>query len=74
MTNKKLWMRSCVCLLVLLGGCAASHSSNSPSITPSAAALAPGQSVQFQATLPGNPKPSRGPSTASPGKRNVGNH
>ena len=48
----------CICLglLVLLGGCAADHTSNSPSISPSAAALAPGQSVQFQATLPGNPK------------------
>ena len=56
MKNRKLWMCTCVCLLVLLGGCAASHSSNSASISPSAAALAPGQSAQFQATLPGNPK------------------
>ena len=56
MKNRKLWMCTCVCLLVLLGGCAAGHSSNSASISPSAAALAPGQSAQFQATLPGNPK------------------
>ncbi|MFZ1975630.1 MAG: aryl-sulfate sulfotransferase, partial [Candidatus Acidiferrales bacterium] len=56
MKNKKLWMCIGLGLLVLLGGCASGHSSNSASISPSAAALAPGQSVQFQATLPGNPK------------------
>ena len=53
MKNRKLWTRSCLCLLILEGGCAAGHSSNAPSISPSAVALAPGQSVQFQTTLRG---------------------
>ena len=54
MKNKKLWMSCCLCLLVLEGGCAAGHSSNTPSISPSAVALAPGQSIQFQTTMRGN--------------------
>ena len=54
MKNKKLWMSCCLCLLVLEGGCAAGHSSNTLSISPSAVALAPGKSIQFQTTMRGN--------------------
>jgi arylsulfate sulfotransferase len=56
MENKRLWTCFCLCLAVLEGGCASGHSSNVASISPNAVALAPGQSVQFQATLPGNTK------------------
>src|ERR1700733_9159781 len=56
MKNTKLWSCFCLCLAVLESGCASGHSSNVASISPSAVALAPGQSVQFQATLPGNAK------------------
>ena len=58
MTKKKSWMYFCLLTLALLGGCASGHSgsSSTASISPSAVALSPGQSVQFKAMLPGGSK------------------